>query len=218
MADLRSIAEKVPRVDRKATVKAGYNLIAARYLASRTQDSEDVRLLQELVQRLPQGAKVLDAGSGAGVPVTRFLSQFFSVTGVDFSEAQIELARQLVPQGRFLCQDLTELALPAESFDAICSYYAIIHIPRREHRALLRNFHRMLKPSGLALLCLGAEDLADDFEEDYYGARMYWSHYEAETNLKILRECGFDVLWSRNVVDEMDGGAHLFVLAQRARA
>ncbi len=210
-----SVKQDQPTVDGKTTVQAGYNLIADRYLASRTQDSEDVRLLQELVQRLPQGAKVLDAGCGAGVPVARFLSQNFDVTGVDFSEAQIKLARELVPQARFLCQDLTTLALPAESFDGICSYYAIIHIPRQEHRALLCNFHRMLKPSGLALLCLGAEDLEDDFEEDYYGTRMFWSHYDAETNLKLLRGCGFDVLWSRKMVDEMDGGAHLFVLAQK---
>ncbi len=76
----------------------------------------------------------------------------------------------------------------------------------------------MLKPAGLALLCLGAEDLADDFEEDYHGARMYWSHYDAETNLNMLRECGFDVHWSRKIVDEMDGGAHLFVLAQKGLA
>jgi len=203
----------------KETVKAGYNSIATHYLATRTEDSEDVRLLDDLVQRLPQGARVLDAGCGAGVPVTRFLSKFFQVTGVDFAEAQIELARQLAPQAQFLCQDITELIFPDNSFDAICSYYAIIHIPRQEHQALLQNFYRMLKPSGLALLCLGAEDLENDTQEDYLGAAMYWSHYDADTNLSIIQACGFELIWSRVVADATSPGAgHLFVLAQKRRA
>jgi SAM-dependent methyltransferase len=135
---------------------------------------------------------------------------------VDFAEAQIQLARQLVPQARFVCQDITQLAFPEDSFDAVCSYYAIIHIPRQGHQALLQNFHRMLKPSGLALLCLGANDLDDDVDEDFLGARMYWSHFDAETNLKMARACGFDVIWARTVADGCDPGAgHLFVLARK---
>jgi hypothetical protein len=74
----------------------------------------------------------------------------------------------------------------------------------------------MLKPSGLALLCLGANDLDDDVDEDFLGARMYWSHFDAETNLKMARACGFDVIWARTVADGSDPGAgHLFVLAQK---
>ena len=206
-------------MDDKTTVKAGYNTLAAKYLTTRTEDSEDVQLLQEFVHRLPKGAEILDAGCGAGVPVARYLSQFFDVTGVDFAEEQIRLARQLVPQAHFLCQDITQLTLAENSFDAICSYYAIIHIPRREHQALVLNFHRMLKPSGLVLLCLGADDLEKDIEEDYLGARMYWSHYDAETNLNMVKECGFDIIWSKVVADDTSpGSAHLFVLAQKSCA
>jgi ubiquinone/menaquinone biosynthesis C-methylase UbiE len=203
----------------KKIVKEGYNAIAARYLATRNKDSEDVQLLQELVRRLPQGAQVLDAGCGAGVPVTRTLSQYFNVTGVDFAEVQVRLARQLVPQARFLCQDITQLAFADDSFDAICSYYAIIHIPRQEHRALLQDFHRILKPSGWVLLCLGADNLERDIAEDYLGTRMHWSHYDAETNLNMVRACGFEITWSGIVADATSpGAAHLLVLAQKGRA
>ncbi len=204
-------------MDSKEIVKAGYNAIAAEYLATRTEDSEDVQLLQELVQRLPEGAKVLDASRGAGVPVTRFLSRFFEVTGVDFAQVQIRFARQSVPQAQFVCQDMTELSFPDHSFDAICFYYAIIHIPRQEHRRLLLNFHRMLRPPGLVLLCMGAGDLTDEIDENYLGTRMCWSHYDADTNIEMLKECGFNVIWSKIVTDSTDpGSAHLFVLAQKA--
>ena len=203
----------------KTIVKKGYNAIAARYLATRNEDSEDVQLLQKLVQRLPKGAQVLDAGCGAGVPVTRYLSQYFNVTGVDFAEEQIRLASQLVPQARFLCQDITQLTFADNSFDAICSYYAIIHIPRHEHRALLLDFHRMLKPSGWVLLCMGADNLERDIAEDYLGTRMHWSHYDAETNLDMVRACEFEITWAGVVADASSPGtAQLFVLAHKGCA
>ncbi len=197
-------------------VRAGYDTIAATYTASRREESEDVRLLAELTRRLPRGAKVLDAGCGAGVPVTRILARRFEVTGVDFSEAQIALARRNVLSARFLCNDMTQLDFPDGTFDAIVSYYAIIHIPREMHRPLLENFRRMLKPGGWALLCLGANNVPDDTGE-FMGAPMYWSHYDADTYLTMLSERGFTVEWHRFVPDSLDDGqaVHLFVLVQK---
>jgi len=203
-------------MDYKETVKSGYNAIANRYLTTRTRDSEDVRLLNELIIRLPEGAKVLDAGCGAGIPISQILSEKFEVTGIDFSESQIELAEKNVPRAHFICRDMTKLNFPDNTFDGVCSHYAIIHIPREEHQSLISNLRRMLKPNGLALLCLGAENLIDDIDENYLGTRMYWSHYDSETYLKMLNECGFSIIWSKRVADETCKGAgHLFALVQK---
>lgn len=203
-------------MDFKKTVRDGYNLIADRYLAERTRASEDVRLLDEFMGRLPVHAHVLDAGCGAGVPISQMLSERFQVTGVDFSEAQIELAKKHVPKGTFICQDMTKLGFPEATFDGICSYYAIIHVPRQEHQPLLVNFHRMLKPRGFALLCLGLEHSIDDIDENFLGTRMYWSHYDTETYLKMLNHCGFSIIWSKRVADgTCEGAGHLFVLVQK---
>jgi SAM-dependent methyltransferase len=149
-------------MDYKNLVKTGYDRVANEYLAARTRSPEQLRLLDDLAGRLPKNAIILDAGCGAGLPVTQILSTRFEVTGVDFSEAQIELARTNVPNARFICEDMTRLDFQDDTFDAICSYYAIIHIPREEHRALFASFYRMLKAGGLALLCLGAENLLND--------------------------------------------------------
>ena len=205
-------------MDFKKTVKEGYNAIADRYLAERTRDSEDVRLLDDFIERLPADAEVLDAGCGAGVPISQLLSERFHVTGVDFSEAQIELAKKNVPHARFICEDMTKLKFPNGTFNGITSYYAIIHIPREEHQPLLENFQRMLKRGGFALLCLGAEHLIEDVDENYLGTRMYWSHYDTETYLKLLKECGFSIVWSKHVSDATcEGAGHLFVLAQKQK-
>jgi ubiquinone/menaquinone biosynthesis C-methylase UbiE len=203
-------------MDYKDIVKNGYNQIANDYLSARTSDSEDVRLLADFGELLSPDAKVQDAGCGAGVPITRLLAERFDVIGVDFSAAQIQLARQHVPKAKFLCADLTDLHFPQDFFDGICSYYAIIHIPREEHRALLEKFHFWLSTGGLALLCLGAKNLIDEIDEDFLGTRMYWSHFDSGTYRKMLKEIGLSIVWSRHVKDATcEGAGHLFVLAQK---
>ena len=201
-------------MDHKETVKTGYNAIANQYLEGRTKKSRGIQLLEAFMSKLPADAKVLDAGCGAGIPVAQILSREFSVTGVDFSEAQIELAKKNVPNATFIFQDITQLDFPEDHFEGICSYYAIIHIPREEHRALLENLYRMLKPGGTALLCLGADDLPDD-THSFHGNQMYWSHYDAGTNQSMLTKIGFHIILSKIVLDETYGGQHLFVLAQK---
>ena len=63
---------------------------------------------------------------------------------------------------------------------------------------------------------LGVNDLPEEVEEDYLGARMYWSHYDAATNLCLLQECGFEIVWSKIVPDSTcPDAAHLFVLARK---
>jgi SAM-dependent methyltransferase len=138
------------------------------------------------------------------------------VTGVDISGGQIELARRSVPDAHFLCADMTALEFPDGSFDGICAIYAIIHVPREEQASLLCNFRRMLRPGGIVLLCLGAGDSAGDVE-DFHGAPMYWSHYDAETSQAMVCDAGFAILRSELVGDMLPngslGGHHLFVLA-----
>jgi 2-polyprenyl-3-methyl-5-hydroxy-6-metoxy-1,4-benzoquinol methylase len=98
----------------KKTVREGYNAIASVYLEKRTKRSADVILLDDFAQHLQSNAKVLDAGCGAGIPIAEILSEKFDVTGVDFSEKQIELAKKNVPNATFICQDMTKLDFPLD--------------------------------------------------------------------------------------------------------
>jgi ubiquinone/menaquinone biosynthesis C-methylase UbiE len=199
----------------KKIVRSGYNEIAPHYAATRLGDSEDVHLLNLLVERLPKRAKVLDAGCGSGYPVSQFLAEHFQVTGVDFAEEQILLARTNLPDSAFVSADIAKMPFKNDVFDALCSYYAIIHVPRHEHWKLLMDFHRILKPGGLALLCLGAGDHPED-TASWLGTEMFWSHFDMPTNLKMLKESGFSAVWSNLVTDPIDPRAtHLFVLGKK---
>ena len=182
--------------EHKRVVEAGYDRMAESYLA--TKDPEDplaLVALEELTRGLPPGAAVLDLGCGAGIPATRWLAHNgFSVTGVDFSEKQLELARRLVPGAAFLKADMTDLGFEAGTFDAVVALHSIIHVPRDEHPGLLTRIHRWLKPGGAFLATLTVTDF-DGEEKNWegWGAAMRWSHYDGETNTRMLREAGFEI-------------------------
>ena len=196
---------------RREVVRRGYDEIADRYLAARATGG-DLALLPELVARLRNGDTVLDAGCGAGVPVTtQLVAADLEVVGFDLSSAQVRLARSHAPGAHLAQADLVALPFGDRSFDGLVSYYAVIHVPRSEHRVVFDEFRRVLRPGGVALLCLGAGDVpADDDTESWLGTHMFWSHFDADTNLEMLQAAGFDIIRHELVKDPMDHGRHLF--------
>ena len=110
---------------------------------------------------------------------------------------------------------MSTLTFPDEYFDGIVSYYAIPHVPREEHKGLLENFYRMLKPNGIALLCFGTTDDPGKVVDDFFGVKMYWSSFDAGTNIEMLKEVGYNVIWLKLIFDDVTDEQHIFVLAQK---
>jgi ubiquinone/menaquinone biosynthesis C-methylase UbiE len=146
----------------------------------------------------------------------RLVAAGFRAVGLDASHAQLALLRAHAPAAQPVHGDMTALPFADASFDAITSYYAIIHVPRDEHATLLTELRRVLRPNGVALLCLGFNDLPHDLDtESWLATEMYWSHFDAATNLALLDATGFDVLDDRFIADPMGHSGHLFVRARR---
>ncbi|HVT12528.1 MAG TPA: class I SAM-dependent methyltransferase [Fimbriimonadaceae bacterium] len=205
-------------MDPVEVVRQGYNKVARDYLRERLTDGADIRMLDELESRLAGGATVLDLGCGAGQPIAARLAKSFEVTGLDISESQLQLAREAVPSARFILANMVTQDLGEALYDGVCSYYAIIHVPREHHRDILAKISRALKPGGVALLCLGANDIEEDYD-DCFGTTMFWSHFDSQTYLAILPELGFEIEINALVRDESWPEAkHLFVLVRKPRA
>jgi SAM-dependent methyltransferase len=205
-------------MDPSRIVRSGYDAIAGRYLDARLRGIDQLPVLRDFIRAVPKAASILDAGCGAGLPITGHLASSFHVLGVDFSLAQLRLARELVPNACFACQDLAALGLATACVDGVCSFYSIIHIPRSLHLRVLRNLYRVLRPEGIALLCLGAEDLPEEVGE-YQGVPMFWSHFDANTYLEMLADIGFVAIRNDLISDPIDAtGRHLFVFARKPGA
>ena len=183
----------------KQSVELGYDRVAEQYLS--TKDPEDpttLAALEDLARGLPSTAAVLDLGCGAGIPVTCWLAhRGYAVTGVDVSARQLDLAQRYVPEASFIKADMTDLSFEPESFDAVVAFHSIIHVPREEHPALLAAIHRWLKSGGAFLATLTVTDFeGEDGDWEGWGAAMRWSHHDAETNRRMLREAGFETLYA----------------------
>ena len=202
----------------KRIVEEGYDKIADEYAAVRSAlGQKDRKYLDLLLERLPEGSRVLDLGCGSGVPVTRMLAERHEVVGVDISRRQIQLARENVPDATFFTGDMTEVSFPPKTFDAIVSLIAIIHVPREEHAKLFSKMHAMLKDGGLVLLTLGSEDWVSSHDDRFFGVRMYWSHYDTETSKRMVEKAGFRIIRSSIEGEDFHGQheEHLYLLAER---
>ena len=196
-------------VDKKEIVRKGYDKRAEEYHASR-HVYDNRKELEKFACLLAENAKVLDVGCGAGVPVAEFLVKFgFEVTGIDFSENMLRLARKNVPKARFIKKDMTELDFENDSFDGLTAFYSIIHVPREKHSLLLQSFHRILKPEGTMLICMGPDEW--EATDDYHGIRMFWSHYSPEKSLQLVEEAGFQIVSGKILV--RGGEKHYWILA-----
>ena len=204
--------------DAQQIVRDGYQVIAATYHERRvSREQVNIEWLDSLRPLLPQTGHVVDLGCGSGVPVSRyFANRGYQVEGYDMSPAMLEIARREVPATVFREARIEDVEIEPSSVELITSFFAIIHIPRSRHAEL---FHRMwiwLSPGGMALLSLGSGDNPDDYEANWLGAPMTWSHFDAETNLRLLHQAGFEIIWS-DVEEVAQGERHLFVIAQRPR-
>lgn len=196
----------------KIVVREGYDKIAENYSATRDQFN-NVKYLVKLNTLLKPNSTILDIGCGAGVPIDRFLiSKGFQVKGIDISEKQIELARRNVPEADYQIEDMSELREEEYLVDAVVAFYAIFHISREEHAGLLQKLITFLPVGGLILITMGAGE-HEGVEDNFHGVKMFWSHFGAEKNKKLVEEAGFEVL-----LDEIDGSAnerHQIILARK---
>jgi len=205
-------------MEKKEIVRKGYNKVAERLQDVFDLEVERLNPLADFSSRIPQMGHILDAGCGNGL-YSRYLSEEFKVIGVDISEKQIELAKKNAPKANFICEDMTKINYPDEYFDGILSFYAIIHVPRDEHYDLLSNFYRMLKFNGAVLLIFQSNNDPESYEENFFdrGVRMYWSGFDKNTNLTMLKNIGFKIIWSKSIKESPKWGesSHLYVLAEK---
>lgn len=183
-------------MDPRRIVADGYDAMAERYLAWSGLRPSPTRLryLATALEMIPPGSDVLELGCGAGLPMTRALAEGRRVTGIDISAAQIALARANVPNAAFVQADMTSLDLPAGSYDAVVAFYTFTHVPRDDHAGLLASIHRWLRPSGVLIATMGADDEPGAVEPDWLGVDMYFSHFGARANVRLVQAAGFELV------------------------
>jgi ubiquinone/menaquinone biosynthesis C-methylase UbiE len=143
-----------------------------------------------LAQGAPaDGARVLDAGCGTGGLLRRLqLAQpGWQLEGVDFSPLACAFARERtglpVTEG-----SVTALPFADARFDAVASCDVVCQVA--DPQAALREFHRVLRPGGIAVLTMPAYRWMHSYHDRAVGNLRRYS--KAETG-ELFRRAGFRV-------------------------
>jgi len=130
-----------------------------------------------------KGLRVLEIGCGLGTDGAQFAEAGAIYTGVDLTEAAIELARKRFElfnlPGEFRVADAEKLDFPDESFDIVYSHGVLHHTP--DIAAAVAEVHRVLKPGGRAIVML-----------------YHRGSYNYRVGIRILRRAGAGMLKSES--------------------
>lgn len=133
-----------------------YTKIAHAYAENIFDELKDKPLDRALLNRFAEAVQPLgiavDLGCGPG-QVARYLHERgVNVIGVDLSPGMVALAKELTPAVDFFEGNMLALDFPNETWGGAAAFYSIVHMPREQMVAALREIRRVLVPGGVLLL------------------------------------------------------------------
>ena len=118
----------------------------------RKKDFINLRDLERMVAYLGRSGKVLDLGCGPGRDSRYLGSCGLFVIGIDYASSMISFARRQhssLKNVKFYKMDMHKLDFPDESFDGVWASASLLHIPKKELLAVLREIHRVIRKKGI---------------------------------------------------------------------
>jgi SAM-dependent methyltransferase len=130
--------------------------------------------------------RVLEIGCGLGTDGAQFARAGADYTGVDLTDAAVELARKCFAvfglRGEFRTADAEHLDFADESFDVVYSHGVLHHTP--DTARAVREVHRVLRPGGRAVVML-----------------YHRNSYNYRVNIGVLRRAGAHLLKTEKGLD-----------------
>jgi SAM-dependent methyltransferase len=166
--------------------------------ADRMLTAERTQAEVEFIERalgLPAGSSILDLCCGHGRHALLLAERGYRVTGVDFSQRALRLARRHSRRAgldvRWLKRDMRRITF-REEFDAVINIFTAFGYfePDSENEEVLRRVAAALKPGGLFLI--------DDINRDWL-VRSFESHrwHQATDGTLMLEDVNMDLLAGR---------------------
>lgn len=130
---------------------------------------------EDLVDRLPAGAHLLELGAGVGYTSRWFADRDLHVVATDLSPANVEMCRAKGLDA--LVADMMDLPFGAGSFDAVWAASCLMHIPDADLPGVLRSIAGLLTDGGLVWAGTWGSDTPWEgvWEKDWYTPKRFYS-------------------------------------------
>jgi len=126
--------------------------------------------------------RVLEVGCGGGAFL--YLAREFchSITGIDYSDSLIALARRAMPNGHFFQAEAANLPFDDNTFDLVLSHSVFQYFPSEDYaRRSLAEMQRVLDNKNSRLAILDINDVArEDIFYSVRQARLNRENYQAK--------------------------------------
>ena len=133
-------------LEKRNIVKEDYDNISIEY--SKISNIENyVCYLDEFISSL-NGTEILDIGCGSGETAKYFTKNKLDVTGLDFSQNLIAIAKKNFSNINFICEDVCQWD-SKEKFDGIFSKDMLFHLPDEDLINVLKKVNGLLKTNGI---------------------------------------------------------------------
>lgn len=137
---------------------------------------------------------VLDAGCSSGYLLEDLRRELpaASLVGVDLIAAGLRRAHLLVPDAKLLLADVCDLPIEDASVDVALSANLLEHVP--DDVGALAEFHRVLRPGGLAAIIVPAGPGTYDYYDAFLGHERRYARGELAG-----KAAGFEVLLDTHI-------------------
>jgi ubiquinone/menaquinone biosynthesis C-methylase UbiE len=183
-------------------------------------DKQVAELIDILVANTPEDGLILDLGCGNGY-YTEYISKKRKVIGIDLSPDFIDFNKKKYSDLAFQVGDMRRLEFEDHSISGIIAIASMIHIPKKEHSAVLKEFRRVLRDNGMLVFIMnlpyGNDSASDGLEtRERLGKEVtrYFARYLPEDFKNILIENGYKVVKDKVVSLKTPENKRLSVLAE----
>ena len=173
-------------------------------------------IFDQVINLIPKHSNILDLGCGNGYPYDHYIcTKGFNLIGIDFCEKHIKEAKKINPNAKYFIADIETYEID-NKYDLVLMLFSLIHLPRESHKDILKRVYNSLNKKGILLLTLRDEDAGTiKYKDNFCNEEMYWSYYDYETYMKLVKEIGFKLVFSENQNKHGIEESHNWVILQK---
>jgi len=173
------------------TIEA-YNVSASNYKETIAKLDNYEQTYEYFSECLKENEFVLDLACGPA-NVSQYLSRRkrLKITGLDLSPQMVQIAKQIIPEGTFVCSNIVEYESETK-YDAAIIGFAIPYLNRSETETLIKNTSLNLKDNGYIYLSF-MEGNKEGFEKPSFnpGVEVYIYYHMKKSIELVLEKYGF---------------------------